>query len=105
MVSVDTLHRTEEEAEKVRAKLHEQEEETAKLRQALADSWAARMDDPIDQPSPPTTDGDDLQRLEEELHWLAKVQREAAEQSRYVQKLERSEAALQAEVREASEEK
>eukprot|EP00929_Paragymnodinium_shiwhaense_P068828 TRINITY_DN34693_c0_g1_i1.p1 TRINITY_DN34693_c0_g1~~TRINITY_DN34693_c0_g1_i1.p1 ORF type:complete len:488 (-),score=166.45 TRINITY_DN34693_c0_g1_i1:21-1484(-) len=103
-VSTDALHRVREEAERTKQQLEEQEVETAKLRQALAEAWAARAEGGTQQPDA-GPGAEDLDRMQEELEWLFKLQQEAAEEARLLGKLERSEAALQAELREASEQK
>eukprot|EP00928_Gymnodinium_smaydae_P016670 TRINITY_DN16295_c0_g1_i1.p1 TRINITY_DN16295_c0_g1~~TRINITY_DN16295_c0_g1_i1.p1 ORF type:complete len:487 (+),score=155.68 TRINITY_DN16295_c0_g1_i1:51-1463(+) len=118
MVSADALERAEVEAQAVRSQLVEQEAEASRLREALADAWAARSD-PLEDLASGAGSGNSsaapngssqgdaaaLDRMEEELRWLAEVQQSAASETRKLQKLERSEAKLHAELREASEEK
>jgi len=76
------------------------------LREALADSWASRADsDPAAEAAPdPASAMQALEDMQEELKWLAKMQQESAAEVHHVQKLERTEAALQAQLRSAMEE-
>lgn len=103
MVSVDTLERARHEAAAARSRLVQQEEETARLREALADSWASRV-----EPEPQKDGvGEELEALdgvEEQLRWLADVQKTTAAEVHRVQKLERTEMALQQKLRQKSEE-
>lgn len=107
LVMAEALHRTCEEAAELRVQLKAQEDDTAQLRQALIDSWAARADeDNTSVSSEPVDPGNALSALdgmEEELRWLAKMQQESAAEVHHVQKLERTEATLQAQLREVSE--
>jgi len=100
MVAAGTLERVSDEARKLQRRLEEQEAEGARLRQALMDSWAARAD-----PEEPASTLQDLAGVEEELNWLTRMQQESTAELHRTQHLERSEAALQARVRELSEEK
>jgi len=107
MVTDEALHRTVEEASQIKSQLQAQEAETAELREALADSWAARAeigDAPTDTPADSATALQALEDMQEELKWLAKMQQEAAAEVHHVQKLERTEASLQAQLRAAMEE-
>lgn len=107
MVMAEALHRTSEEARQFQAQLLAQESETAELREALADSWAARADSASEEP---VSAGDSasalqaLQDMQEELVWLGKMQQEAAAEVHHVQKLERTEAALQSQLKTEMEE-
>lgn len=102
MVSGETLGRVSEEADLLRGRLEEQEAEAARLRQALMDSWAARGDLSEAQPKSALQD---LDGVEEELRWLARMQQESAADNHRAQSLERQEVVLQSKVRELSEEK
>lgn len=111
MVMAETLHNAAEEAARLSSQLQMQEAETAELREALADSWASRADsaagDTAPSTEPPADSSAALQALtdmQEELQWLAKMQQEAAAEVHHVQKLERTEVALQAQLRSVMEE-
>eukprot|EP00930_Biecheleria_cincta_P068580 TRINITY_DN5612_c0_g1_i1.p1 TRINITY_DN5612_c0_g1~~TRINITY_DN5612_c0_g1_i1.p1 ORF type:complete len:472 (-),score=128.20 TRINITY_DN5612_c0_g1_i1:46-1461(-) len=103
MVSEQVLENASAVAEKLRGQLCNSEAESARLRQSLADSWAPSA---ISQLAP-----DDnaqiraLDEMEEELTHLADTQRQASSDAARVQRLERSEAALQQRLRQVSEEK
>jgi len=106
MVHVDALERARAEAVRARGSLSEQEAETLRLREALADSWATRHLEP-------ETGGflagegqlEAIESLEDDLNHLADMQKQAALESHRVQKLERTEVALQRRLIAASEEK
>lgn len=108
VVTSDALERAAAEASELQAQLSAQEAETARLRQALADSWAQRSESPVEDEGGQASDmGSDLKALdgmEEELKWLAKMQEQAGVEVHRIQHLERTQATLQAELREASEE-
>jgi len=104
MVTADSVERSLAEAKAVRQQLGEQEEETRKLREALLNSWGDRSED--DQEGHGNLSSlTDLEGLEEALTWLSDMQKSAAEEVHKVQHLERSEAALQAKIAAACEEK
>jgi len=108
MVMAEALDRAAAEASELQQQLSAQEAETARLRQALADSWANRSEEPLDDNSSKASDAGadlkDLEGMEEELKWLAKMQEHAGVEMHRIQKLERTQAALQAELREANDE-
>ena len=97
MVSHEALAMAEEEAERLQTQLLNQEAEAARLRQALAESWAARAPGGEEQEVP--------EEMQEELDWLAEMQQDVAAEVRKLTQLERTEAALGQRLQEASEEK
>ncbi|CAJ1462091.1 unnamed protein product [Effrenium voratum] len=90
------LSMAREEAERLQAQLLQQEAEAARLRQALADSWAARAGG-IEEEEP--------EAPQEELQWLAQMQQEVAQEVRHLQQLERTEASLGVRLQRVTEEK
>uniref|UniRef100_A0A7S1F324 Uncharacterized protein n=1 Tax=Noctiluca scintillans TaxID=2966 RepID=A0A7S1F324_NOCSC len=104
LVTEEALERGRAEAVFHRQRLQESETETARLREALADSWASR--DQVD--SVGVCDlASDLQALddvEDSLRSLADQQKTSASEVHRVQKLERTEMVLQAQLRGKSEE-
>lgn len=109
MVSRDVLTSAVEEAERLQEQLLTQEAEAARLRQALADSWAARVLEPIEGlDEGPEAKAENLEKDEsrkEELDWLAEVQKEANSEFLRLQQLEKTEASLSARLKQVSEEK
>lgn len=110
MVSRDVLTSAVEEAERLQEQLLTQEAEAARLRQALADSWAARVLEPIEglDEGPEAQEAENLEKDEppkEELDWLAEVQKEANSEFLRLQQLEKTEASLSARLKQVSEEK
>eukprot|EP00933_Yihiella_yeosuensis_P027756 TRINITY_DN21627_c0_g1_i1.p1 TRINITY_DN21627_c0_g1~~TRINITY_DN21627_c0_g1_i1.p1 ORF type:complete len:503 (-),score=170.29 TRINITY_DN21627_c0_g1_i1:62-1516(-) len=108
MVTDEALERARGDAQRLSEQLEKQEAEAARLRQALADSWASRNDDSDEAGLGQDSHEDPmkaLENVEEELKWLAQTQRETSAEVHRLQSLERSEAALQAKLRQASEEK
>lgn len=104
LIAADTLDRATSENERLKLRRQQTEDETSELRQALLDSWAARSDADVDVSNPKAVT-QDLNNVEEELEWLAKVQQENAAELRRSQRLEREEATLLKRVKELSEEK
>jgi len=112
MVMAETLRDALEEESELQSQLQVQEAETAELREALADSWAARADPGDDGDAAASSEACEepgaalqaLQDMQDQLQWLATVQQEAAGEVHHVQKMERTEAALQAQLRAAMEE-
>lgn len=107
MVMVETLRHAAEESTRLTSQLRVQEAETAELREALADSWASRAEPAAPSVEKPIDSAAALQALtdmQEELQWLAKMQQEASAEVHHVQKLERTEVALQSQLRSVMEE-
>jgi len=110
MVSAEALERVMCEAKEIRGQLEEQQVEAARLRESLADSWAARAagpDIPEDTEAASSGSGElqALEGMEEELKWLSRMQQAAQAEVHHLQHLERTEVALQSQLRAVSEEK
>jgi len=104
LVTEEALERGRAEAVFHRQRLQESETETARLREALADSWASR--DQVDTVGvcDLASDLQALEDVEDSLRSLADQQKTSASEVHRVQKLERTEMALQAQLRCKSEE-
>eukprot|EP00933_Yihiella_yeosuensis_P027757 TRINITY_DN21627_c0_g1_i2.p1 TRINITY_DN21627_c0_g1~~TRINITY_DN21627_c0_g1_i2.p1 ORF type:complete len:490 (-),score=164.30 TRINITY_DN21627_c0_g1_i2:62-1477(-) len=95
MVTDEALERARGDAQRLSEQLEKQEAEAARLRTPELSNCQDSHEDPMKA----------LENVEEELKWLAQTQRETSAEVHRLQSLERSEAALQAKLRQASEEK
>eukprot|EP00930_Biecheleria_cincta_P070290 TRINITY_DN57931_c0_g1_i1.p1 TRINITY_DN57931_c0_g1~~TRINITY_DN57931_c0_g1_i1.p1 ORF type:complete len:463 (-),score=136.18 TRINITY_DN57931_c0_g1_i1:21-1409(-) len=109
LVSRETLEVAGREVEQLQDTLLSQQAEAARLRQALADAWAARKPEELDfgggeavSAESPTTIPEGTR---EELEWLATMRQETASEACRLQSLEQSEGQLREQLKVLAEDK
>lgn len=104
MVTAEASNHGRAQAMELRSRLEQQEAETSRLRGALADSWASRVEPENSGLPDAKVELKALDNVEEELKWLAEMQQKTSKEVHHVQHLEHTEAALNAKLIAASEE-